>query len=73
MMRKVTFLGIIALCLAIQVSPILGAPGVDSHMRTKLDIMIQKLLGLNEQASAYHPHYNEMETLQSLVQQPDGN
>ena len=73
MMTKVTFLSITALCLAIQYSPILGAPGFDGHMRTKLDIMIQNLLGLNEQASTYHPHYTEIETLHSLVQQADGN
>ena len=77
MMRKVIFLSIIALGLAILISPILGAPRFDRKVRTKLDIMIENLLGLNEQASTYHPHYTEMETLQPglqrLVQQADGN
>lgn len=72
-MRKITFLSITALCLTIHISPTLGAPGFDGHMRTKLDIMMQNLLDLTKQASVHYRHHTEMENLQSLVQQADGN
>lgn len=70
-MRKLLIIA--ALCLATQISPILSAPEFDGYMKKKLDVLMQNLLGVNEQANIHHHHYTQMETFQNLVQQADGN